>query len=185
LRTVPRSTRAVLAVLIRRTQHRGEARYLCLGDVVVEVAFATWLRWAGWADAYAKKRQVYGLHLVVLVWCRRDGHWRLPVACRLWGDPFSRHRYSPLVTKGALPFQWRSNVLATGLQLSCNATIRLTCTFVPQHCAVVARRRPWASGGNGVALAPDAAHLPTRLHWRYGSKAGILVARKSSERAVA
>ena len=58
--------------------------YLCLDDVIVEKAFAKSLPWAGWNYSFAKKRQVYGLHIVVLLWCSVDGHWRIPVAFRLW-----------------------------------------------------------------------------------------------------
>jgi hypothetical protein len=43
----------------------------CIDDVVIEKAFA-------------KKRKVYGLHVVVLLWCSFDGRLRIPVAFRLW-----------------------------------------------------------------------------------------------------
>lgn len=84
LRTMPLSTRAVVAVLRCWVQRSGGAGYLCLDDAIVEKAFARRLRWAGWAYSYAGKRQVYGLHLVLLLWCSRDGRWRIPVAFRLW-----------------------------------------------------------------------------------------------------
>jgi Transposase DDE domain len=42
------------------------------------------LRWAGWTSSFAKKRKVYGLHVVVLLWCRQDGRFRVPVAFRRW-----------------------------------------------------------------------------------------------------
>jgi SRSO17 transposase len=32
----------------------------------------------------AKKRKVYGLHIVLLLWCSLDGRWRIPVALRIW-----------------------------------------------------------------------------------------------------
>ena len=51
---------------------------------IVETAFARKLAWAGWCYSYVKKRQVYGLHIVVLLWCSGDGRWRIPVAFRLW-----------------------------------------------------------------------------------------------------
>jgi hypothetical protein len=37
--------------------------------VVVEKAFARRLSWCGWSYSFAKKRKVYGLHIVVLIWC--------------------------------------------------------------------------------------------------------------------
>jgi hypothetical protein len=46
-------------------------------DVIVEKAFAQRLPWAGWTYSFAKKRKVYGLHIVVLLWCSGDGHWRI------------------------------------------------------------------------------------------------------------
>jgi hypothetical protein len=58
--------------------------YLCLDDVVVEKAFARRLRWAGWTYSFAKKRKVYGMHIVVVLWCSQDQRWRIPVAFRLW-----------------------------------------------------------------------------------------------------
>ena len=42
------------------------------------------LPWAAWTYSFAKKRKVYGLHIVVLFWRSSDGHWRIPVAFRLW-----------------------------------------------------------------------------------------------------
>jgi hypothetical protein len=83
LRLVPLSTRAVMAVLIAWAKRQG-AGYLCLDDVVVEKAFAQKLPWAGWTYSFAQKRKVYGLHIVVLLWCSHDGFWRIPVAFRLW-----------------------------------------------------------------------------------------------------
>jgi DDE superfamily endonuclease len=62
----------------------GASGYLCLDDVVVEKAFAKRLPWAGWTYSFAKKRKVYGMHIVVLLWCSHDGHCRIPVAFRLW-----------------------------------------------------------------------------------------------------
>jgi DDE superfamily endonuclease len=84
LRTTPWSTRALLAVLVTWIRHSGMPGYLCLDDVVVEKAFAKRLRWAGWTYSFAKKRKVYGLHVVVLLWCSADGGFRIPVAFRLW-----------------------------------------------------------------------------------------------------
>jgi DDE superfamily endonuclease len=58
--------------------------YLCLDDVVVEKAFAKRLPWAGWTYSFANNRKVYGMHIVVVLWCSADGGWRIPVALRLW-----------------------------------------------------------------------------------------------------
>ena len=51
---------------------------------MVEKAFAKRLPWAGWTYSFAKQRKVYGMHVVVLLWCSTDGTWRIPVAFRLW-----------------------------------------------------------------------------------------------------
>ena len=59
-----------LAILWVKRQKLG---YLCLDDVVVEKAWAKKLPWAGWAYSFAKKRKVYGLHIVVLPWCSDYG----------------------------------------------------------------------------------------------------------------
>lgn len=84
LRTMPLSTRAVMRLLIVWVKQQGMGGYLCLDDVVVEKAFAKKLPWAAWTYSFAQKRKVYGLHIVVLLWCSQDGHWRIPVAFRLW-----------------------------------------------------------------------------------------------------
>ena len=52
--------------------------------MVGEKAFAKRLPWARWTYSFAKKRKVYGLHIVVLLWCGADGGPRIPVAFRLW-----------------------------------------------------------------------------------------------------
>jgi DDE superfamily endonuclease len=73
-----------MAMLIGWIARSGMAGYLCLDDVVVEKAFAKRLPWAGWTYSFAKKRKVYGMHIVVLLWCATDGRFRVPVAFRLW-----------------------------------------------------------------------------------------------------
>ena len=83
LRVMPFSTRGLMALLVQWVKRQAQG-YLSLDDVIVEKAFAQKLPWAGWNYSLAKKRQVYGLHIVVLLWCSRDGHWRIPVAFRLW-----------------------------------------------------------------------------------------------------
>jgi hypothetical protein len=44
--------------------------------VVVEKAFAKRLPWAGWTYSFAKKRKVYGMHIVVVLWCSQDLEFR-------------------------------------------------------------------------------------------------------------
>jgi len=113
LRVMPFSTRAVMALLIAWAKRQG-AGSLCLDDVVIEKAFARKLPLAGWTYSFAKKRKVYGLHLVVLLWCSHDGHWRLPVAFRLWRPKRSigKRDYR---TKLQLAEQMLKEVIAAGL----------------------------------------------------------------------
>ena len=113
VRLMPLSTRAVLALLIAWAK-RQAIGYLCLDDVVVENAFAKRLPWAGWTYSFAKKRKVYGLHIVVLLWCSADGRWRIPVAFRLWRPKRSvaPHDYR---TKLQLAEQMLKDVIAVGL----------------------------------------------------------------------
>lgn len=89
LRTMPLSTRALLAGLsgfARQVSRRlGTLGYLCVDDVVLEKPFAKRLPWAAWTYSHAKKRKVYGCHVVLLSWTSDpQGTWRIPVAFRLW-----------------------------------------------------------------------------------------------------
>jgi DDE superfamily endonuclease len=84
LRVTPLSTRSLMGLLVALVIRSGVPGYLCLDDVVVEKAFARRLRWAGWTYSFAKKRKVYGMHIVVVLWCSQDQRWRIPVAFRLW-----------------------------------------------------------------------------------------------------
>jgi DDE superfamily endonuclease len=85
LRVMPLSTRALMVLLGEWVRRSGMDGYLCIDDVVVEKAFAKRLPWAGWTYSFAKKRKVYGVHVVVLLWCASDGgSFRIPVAFRLW-----------------------------------------------------------------------------------------------------
>lgn len=114
LRVMPLSTRAVMAVLVAWAK-RQSLGYLCLDDVVVEKAWAKRLPWAGWTYSFAKKRKVYGLHIVVLLWCSQDHHWRIPVAFRLWRPKRSvaKHDYR---TKLQLAEAMLKDVVAAGLK---------------------------------------------------------------------
>jgi DDE superfamily endonuclease len=95
LRTTPWSTRVLASLLVAWIRQTNLPGYLCLDDVVVEKAFAKRLRWAGWTYSFANKRKVYGMHVVVLLWCSTDRRWRIPVAFRLWRPKRScaPHRY--------------------------------------------------------------------------------------------
>jgi hypothetical protein len=84
LRVVPLSTRALMGLLIALSKRRYAEGYLCLDDCVIEKAFAKKLCWAGWTYSFAKKRKLYGLHVVVLLWCASEEGFRIPVAFRLW-----------------------------------------------------------------------------------------------------
>ena len=114
LRVMPLSTRALMGLLVGWVK-RLPLGYLCLDDVVIEKAFAKRLPWAGWTYYFAKKRKVYGLHVVVLLWCSLDGRWRIPIAFRLWRPKRSlaKHDYR---TKLQLAEQMLKEVVASGLK---------------------------------------------------------------------
>lgn len=89
LRTMPLSTRALMRGLVwlarRLSKRLGTPGYLCVDDVVIEKPFAKRLPWAAWTYSFAKKRKVYGCHIVLLSWTSDpSGPWRIPVAFRLW-----------------------------------------------------------------------------------------------------
>ena len=89
LRVLPLSTRALMRGLIHFARHLsrrlGTRGYLCVDDVVLEKPFAKRLPWASWTYSFAKKRKVYGVHVVLLSWTSDPaGTWRIPVAFRLW-----------------------------------------------------------------------------------------------------
>ena len=78
------STRTIFRRVIAWVKRLDLPGSLVLDDVIIEKAFAKRLPWAGWTYAWSKKRQVYGLHVVVWLWCSDDGQWRIPVAFRIW-----------------------------------------------------------------------------------------------------
>ena len=82
LRVMPFSTRRLMALLVQWVKRQPQG-YLCLDDVIVEKGFAQKLLLAGWNYSLAKQHQVCGPHIVVLLWCSADSHWRIPVAFRL------------------------------------------------------------------------------------------------------
>jgi DDE superfamily endonuclease len=84
VRTMPWSTRVLMRLLCGFAKQLGRDGYLVLDEVIVEKAFAKRLRWAAKVYSFKEKRTVYGMVIVVLVWCSCDGHWRVPVGFRLW-----------------------------------------------------------------------------------------------------
>jgi DDE superfamily endonuclease len=117
LRTTPWSTRALMRLLVVAVIRHGRPGYLCLDDVVVEKAFAKRLRWAGWTYSFAKKRKVYGMHVVVLLWCSADRRWRIPVAFRLW-RPKRSCTPAAYQTKPQLAARMLTEVCAAGLPVA-------------------------------------------------------------------
>src|SRR4029078_12567146 len=88
LRTVPLSTRALLAgtggLVAALSRRLGTLGYIVVEHVVIEKPFAKRLPWAAWTYSFAKKRKVYGCHVVLLSWSSDPaGTWRIPVAFRL------------------------------------------------------------------------------------------------------
>jgi DDE superfamily endonuclease len=114
LRTTPWSTRVLLGRLVAWIRQANMPGYLCLDDVVVEKAFARRLPWAGWTYSFAKKRKVYGMHVVVLLWCSADRRWRIPVAFRLWRP---RRTCAPAAYQTKLQLAWGmlTELVAAGL----------------------------------------------------------------------
>jgi len=115
LRIMPLSTRALMRCLMAWVQRLDGSGYLSLDDVVVEKPFAKRLPWAGWTYSFAQKRKVYGLHIVLLVWCSTDGRWRIPVAFRLW-RPARSCASLAYRTKGQLAERMLVEIRAAGLQ---------------------------------------------------------------------
>jgi hypothetical protein len=84
MRTLPWSSRLLMRLLCGFAKRLGRDGYLVLDEVIVEKAFAKRLRWAAKVYSFKEKRTLYGMVIVVLVWCSCDGHWRIPVGFRLW-----------------------------------------------------------------------------------------------------
>lgn len=116
LREMPWSTRALCALLCAFAKRLGRDGYLILDDVIVEKAFAKRLPWASTIYSFAKKRKVWGIHIVVLVWCSCDGRWRIPVGFRLWRPKRScrKERYQ---TKLQLAAELVEVVVMSGLRV--------------------------------------------------------------------
>src|SRR5262245_20282460 len=116
LRVMPFSTRALLALLCAFAKRLDRDGYLVLDDVIVEKAFAKRLRWASKIYSFAKKRKVWGIHIVVLLWCSLDGRWRIPVGFRLW-RPKRSCRVQRYQTKLQLAAELVRVVVSAGLRV--------------------------------------------------------------------
>jgi hypothetical protein len=117
VRCMPWSTRRLTCLLIGFAQRLGQDGYLCLDDVIVEKAYAQRLPWAGWVYSFAKKRQVYGIQIVVWLWCSRDGHWRIPVGFRLRRP---KRSCSPADYRTSLQLAWELlvDIVTSGLPIA-------------------------------------------------------------------
>jgi hypothetical protein len=116
LREMPWSTRALCALLSAFAKRLDRDGYLIVDDVIVEKAFAKRLPWASTIYSFAKKRKLWGIHIVVLLWCSCDGRWRIPVGFRLWRPKRScrKQRYQ---TKLQLASELVDVVVASGVKL--------------------------------------------------------------------
>ncbi|MFQ5873743.1 MAG: transposase [Dehalococcoidia bacterium] len=112
LRVIPLSTRMIMALLISFAQSYNIKGYLCLDDVVIEKRFSKRCPWTGWTFSTSKGRKVYGLHIVVLLWC--SGLVKIPVAFRLW-QPKDQRAPSRYRTKIQLAQQMIIEMLTLGL----------------------------------------------------------------------
>jgi SRSO17 transposase len=75
------STRQLFGCVIEWAKRLGSG-YLVIDEVVVEKPFARLCSWVGYIYSTSHKRCVRGMCAVVLLFC--VGHWRIPVAFRLW-----------------------------------------------------------------------------------------------------
>lgn len=111
LREMPVPVRPLLRALCAWAARKGKG-YLCLDEVVIEKPFSKTLAWCGWIYSFAKRRKVYGLHVVVLVYC--VGAYRIPVNFRLWRPKAACRR----VPKGCTGRRGREGGYRTKLQLA-------------------------------------------------------------------
>jgi hypothetical protein len=81
MRTYELSTRVLMKCLISWAKRLGSG-YLAVDDVVVSKPYSRLSAWVGWTYSTSEQRKVRGFHVVVLLYC--VGHWRIPVAFRLW-----------------------------------------------------------------------------------------------------
>ena len=105
---------------------------MCLDDVLIARGWPR-LSWAGWTYWLGRKRKVYGLHVVVLLWCDGDGGFGIPVTFRLWLT-------QTLVRSGRLLHQ------AQGWRRSCSG-----------------RNPPWVRGSNFATSSSTPTTVPGGL----------------------
>lgn len=117
LRLMPGSTRRLMGLLIAFARGLDQEGYLVLDEVIVEKAFAKRLPWAGNLYSFAKKRKVWGIQIIVLVWCSTAGQWRIPVGFRLW-RPKRSCRAQRYQTKLELAVKLVTAVVAAKLPVS-------------------------------------------------------------------
>ena len=82
LRVMPFSVEGLIALLVKLAKSLGEG-YLILDDVVVE-KYGKGCPFVGYCYSTSRNGVVLGIHIVVLVWCSMDGHYRIPVGFPLW-----------------------------------------------------------------------------------------------------
>ncbi|HUS14412.1 MAG TPA: transposase [Chloroflexia bacterium] len=114
LRCMPLSTRHLMRLLMHFACALGGEGRLILDEVVWEKAFAQRLPWASWTYSSTQQRQIYGVVLVLLLWCSDDGRWRIPVGFRLL-RPKGRCAPHAYRTKLQLAQELVRAVLAAGL----------------------------------------------------------------------
>jgi SRSO17 transposase len=116
LREMPFSTRAVMTLLLAFAKRLNRPGYLVLDDVIVEKSRARRLPWAARIYSFAKKRSVWGFQIIVLLWCSRDGSWRIPLGFRLW-RPKRTCRKTRYQTKVQLAESLVKPVVCSGLPI--------------------------------------------------------------------
>ncbi len=82
LRVMPLSVEGLTGLLVKLAKSLGEG-YLILDDVVVE-KYGKGCPFVGYCYSTSRKGVVLGIHIVVLVWCSKDRHYRIPVGFSLW-----------------------------------------------------------------------------------------------------
>lgn len=113
LRTYKLSTRELMKCLIGWAKRLGRG-FLAMDDVVVSKPFSRLSAWVGWTYSTSEQRKVRGFHVVVLLFC--TGHWRIPVAFRVW-RPKSHCRPKQYRKKTELAWEMICEVYQAGLDI--------------------------------------------------------------------
>lgn len=113
LRNPDTSSRLLMKTVLEWAKRLGKG-YVAVDDVVVEKCFSKLCSWMAWTYSNAKKRKVYGFHVVVLLWC--SGCWRIPVAFRIW-RPKARCRAKNYRKKSELAWEMIIEVVEQGLSI--------------------------------------------------------------------